>query len=130
MTANIEHRKRQAAAQHQQGMTLIEIMVVTLIMALISSGIAVAVMNHLTTVRKETAKTDIRALKTAAKIYAIQSQGECPSIEILVAEGMIEDDTRRADPWNTPYIFDCADAKIAVFSAGPDKLEGTEDDIR
>lgn len=130
MTTHRDSHSQRSRAPRQQGMTLIEIMVVTLIMALISTGIAVAVMNHLVTVRKETAKTDIRALKTAAKIYAIQTPGTCPDIDTLVAEGMIEDDTRRADPWETPYIFECSGSKVAVYSAGPDKQDGTEDDVR
>lgn len=130
MKAKLKNRNSGITTERQIGMTLIEIMVVTLIMALISSGIAVAVMNHLVTVRKETAKTDIKALKTAAQIYYMQNQEECPNVDLLVAEGMIEDDTRRVDPWSTPYFFECADSKISVFSAGPDKREATEDDIR
>jgi len=34
------------------------------------------------------------------------------------------------DPWGTPYQIDCANERLRVFSAGPDKKPGTADDIR
>jgi prepilin-type N-terminal cleavage/methylation domain-containing protein len=114
----------------QSGMTLIEIMVVTLIMALISSGIAVAVMHHLDEARKLTAQSEVKTLRSAARLYLAQNPRKCPTVEILLEEGIIEDDTRTVDPWETPYIFHCSDSKVVAASAGPDKIEGTEDDLR
>lgn len=127
-TSRNENRKRKTTGM--EGMTLIEIMVVTLIMAMMSAGIAVAVMRHLETARRDVAKTAVRTLKTASNLFLMQNPGECPGIERLIAEGMIEPNTEQKDPWKTPYFFNCTDDGVEIFSAGKDKQEGTDDDIR
>ena len=48
----------------------------------------------------------------------------------LVEQSMIEPDTRKIDPWETPDIFDCSDNTVLIYSAGPDQQERIEDDIR
>ena len=66
MNANKQRKKRR---NRQSGITLIEIMVVTLIMALVMGTIAIGAMKHLETARKETAKREIKTIKTAAKMF-------------------------------------------------------------
>ena len=110
-------------------MTLIEIMVVTLIIALMSGGIAVAAIKYFEGVKKDIAKTDVKTLKTAVGVYALRGGERCPSLESLLEEEIIESDTRLEDPWKTPFVIDCEGPRPTVFSAGPDKEAGTEDDI-
>jgi prepilin-type N-terminal cleavage/methylation domain-containing protein len=124
-------KRNRRRAKAQEGMTLIEIMVVSLIMAMMSAGIAVAVMKHLEDARGNTAKTTVKTLMTASNLFLMQNPGECPSFETLLNEGMIERNTEQADPWKTPYFIVCNDnAELDIFSAGKDKREGTDDDIR
>ena len=121
--------RRKRNAKGMEGMTLIEIMVVTLIMAMMSAGIAVAVMKHLETARRDVAKTAVRTLRTATNLFMMQNPGECPSIERLIEDGMIEPNTEKVDPWKTPYFIQCEGETTSIFSAGKDKQEGTDDDI-
>ena len=130
MKHNTAHVNGRRDRRSELGMTLIEIMVVTLIMAMMSAGIAVAVMNHLETARKNTAKTTVKTLKTASNLYMMQNPGSCPDFETLLGAGMIEQNTEQTDPWKTPYFFECSDEKLDIFSAGKDRREGTNDDIR
>ena len=127
MSADNKRKKRRIK---QSGMTLIEIMVVTLIIALMSTGVAVAVINVFDDTKLDIARGDVKTLKTAVKLYSLRSSSACPSVEDLVEEEIIEPDTRREDPWETQYIIECAGSRADVFSAGPDKTSGTEDDIR
>ena len=42
----------------------------------------------------------------------------------------IDSTSKITDAWDSPFKITCEDDEIFVFSAGPDKHEGTKDDIR
>ncbi|MDJ0763745.1 MAG: type II secretion system protein GspG [Myxococcota bacterium] len=122
-------RKRRYVAE--QGMTLIEIMIVVIIMAMIATGVAVAVIPRLEKARVDSAKSDVAAIRTAVQLYLAENPGKCPSIDDLKTERYLDQGKRTTDPWDKDFLISCSEGDDPdVFSMGPDMQEGTEDDVR
>lgn len=118
---------RRAAARlaAQQGMTLIEIMIVVIIMAMIATGVAVAVMPQLKKARIKEARVDCGAIRTAVQLYMAESPGSCPSVEDLKNESYLDKGKRTVDPWGKDFVINCTDGEDPeVYSLGPDNSEG------
>jgi general secretion pathway protein G len=113
----------------QEGMTLIEIMIVVGILAMIAGSVAVALLPRLEEARIKTTATDAQGLRSAVMLYVADNPRECPTVEDLVSERYLDGSRRTADAWDTPFEITCEDGDIAVFSAGPDLEFSTEDDI-
>ena len=112
-----------------KGMTLIEIMIVIAIIGLIMGGLAFALMGRLDTAKDKTAINQVTQLTTTAEMYEVE-KGKCPKdLAELKAGGYIK--KLMKDPWGTPYELKCPGehGRIDVWSAGPDKELGTEDDV-
>src|SRR5262245_45244218 len=120
-------RKRSAA----RGVTLFEVLIVVAILALVASGVAIAAVHFRKSATLRHAATNARVIRGAVKAWWIDhADTECPSVDQLVQGGMLERDSTRADPWGETYRVECADRDVTVISMGPDRKEGTEDDIR
>lgn len=115
------HRRR-------AGMTLVEIMVVITILGLIIGVVGVSVVSYLRDAEKGVAAAQIKNLKTAVQRYR-QKQSQFPQSIEEVAEFM-EDKKIPKDPWNEPYIYQIRDDGFTLHSKGPDKQDGTEDDVK
>lgn len=112
-------------AARQGGMTLTEIMVVVIIMALIATGVALAVLPRLKEARVKATRTDIRVVQSAVTMWLADNTG-CPSIDQLgLSRG-----ARTKDAWDHDFIIKCDGDEPTVASNGPDGEEGTEDDIQ
>lgn len=126
-----KRRQRQTARRkHQEGMTLIEIMIVITIFAMIAGGVAVALLPRLEEARIKSTKTDAQALRSAVMLYVADNPRGCPTVEDLVTERYLDSSRRTADAWDTPFQISCEDGDIVVISAGPDLEFNTEDDIQ
>ena len=124
-------RRESARLARQQGMTLIEIMIVVIIMAMIATGVAVAVMPQLDKAKIKQAKSDIGAIRTAVQLYLAENSNKCPSVQELQEERYLDKNKRVTDPWDRDFGINCpAGDDPDVYSYGPDGQEGTEDDIR
>jgi general secretion pathway protein G len=133
---------RLAARRRQKGMTLLEIMIVIAILALIASVVVVAVMNQFERAKIKTAKLKIGEIQKALDLYKVD-QGDFPSqsegLQVLVsppgggAPYLKEKDVPK-DPWGQGFVYynpsRSGGAGIEVVSKGPDKQEGTQDDIK
>lgn len=130
-TTNDTRRKiLKKAAHRQEGMTLIEIMIVVIIMAMIATGVAVAVMPQLEKAKIKQAKSDIGAIRTAVQLFLAENSSKCPSVEDLQSESYLDKGKRTTDPWDRDFIINCPTGDDPeVFSTGPDGQEGTEDDV-
>ena len=129
---NIENprlARRLANRNRQEGMTLIEIMIVITIFAMIAGGVAVALLPRLEEARIKSTKTDAQALRSAVMLYVADTPRGCPTVEDLVNERYLDGSKRTADAWDTDFQISCEDGDIAVVSAGPDLEFNTEDDI-
>ena len=131
MPKTIDTRRQQRIERltRQEGMTLIEIMIVITIFAMIAGGVAVALLPRLEEARIKSTKTDAQSLRSAVMLYVADNPRGCPTVEDLVNERYLDGTRRTADAWDTPFQISCEDSEISVLSAGPDLEFNTEDDI-
>lgn len=104
-----------------------EILVVITLIALLSTAVGLSVMNHLKEAKIRMAGTDAATVRQAARAFEV-NEGHCPSMEQLLDSGALDAEARTLDPWDTPFRLECGDGP-RVFSAGPDRAFGTEDDV-
>ena len=128
-TIDTPQRERSKRRARQEGMTLIEIMIVITIFAMIAGGVAVALLPRLEEARIKSTKTDAQALRSAIMLYVADNPRGCPTVEDLVNERYLDGSRRTTDAWDTEFQISCEDGDIAVLSAGPDLEFNTEDDI-
>lgn len=124
-------RKRLARRRRRAGMTLVEIMIVVIIMALIATAVGVAVLPQLNRARIDSTRADAQQVASGAILYLGQEPGaDCPSISDLVEAGVIDRTRRTTDAWDHEFVIECEGDDVYVISSGPDGQMGTEDDIR
>ncbi len=122
---------RGKARRGQSGMTLVEIMIVVIIMAMIATAVGMAVLPQLERARIEQTRTDSQTIRSAVELYLAQNPGgDCPSVSDLVDEHMLNGNTNTQDQWGNEFIVDCESDDPVVTSNGPDGQSGTEDDVR
>ena len=111
------------------GMTLIEIMVVVVLMAMIATAVGVAVYPQFAKAKIKQAKTDTKKIESAVELYFVNGGTNCPTVEALVESGELKKGTNTMDPWGQTYKIECQGDNVTVTSAGPDRNPGSEDDI-
>ncbi|WP_423188103.1 type II secretion system major pseudopilin GspG [Alishewanella sp. d11] len=127
------------------GFTLLEVMVVIVILGLLASFVVPNLMGNQEEAARQKVVVDIQQLENALDMYRLRNSFYPTSeqgLQALVtaatsqpvprsfpADGFI----RRLpkDPWGQDYILVSPGqmGKIDVFSTGPDRLAGTDDDI-
>lgn len=130
----------------QQGLTLIEIMVVVVILGILAAVIVPRIMDRPDEARIVAAKNDVRALTSALKLYRLDNT-VYPSTEQGLQALVQRPETGNIpprwrpylerlpkDPWNNPYQYlnPGVHGEIDVFSLGADGQpggEGTAGDI-
>lgn len=118
----------------QRGFTLLEIMIVLAIMGLIVTGVSIKVFAQLKKAKVQTAKIGVKKIIDASGRFMAGPGSGCPKgIDELIAQGELSKNDGK-DPWGTAYVFKCPGSQDAdgvdVTSWGPDKADGTADDIR
>lgn len=113
-----------------RGVTLVEVLIVVAIMSLIAAGVTVAVIPKFRQAQVDTATNNAREVRTAAARWrATRGGDQCPTISQLVQDKEIDTASKTDDPWGSAYKINCTDDEITVSSPGPDKKDGTTDDI-
>jgi general secretion pathway protein G len=110
-------------------MTLVEIMIVVIIMALIATAVGIAVLPQFTKAKEKTAESDVQTIDSAVQLYIMHGGNDCPTVEDLLEDGSLEEGKNTVDPWNNDYVIECDGDNITVISSGADGQPGTEDDI-
>jgi general secretion pathway protein G len=127
------------------GFTLLEIMLVVVIMGILMTVAVVKLGGKTQQAQIAAAQADIKAFSQALGLFEMDC-GSYPTTEqglqALVAQTpnctnwkgpYIESGKIKDDPWGTKYIYKCPGEKLPhsfdLYSAGHDKVEGTEDDI-
>ncbi len=115
------------------GFTMLEIMIVVAIGAALVAGVAVVVMKNYAKTQVKLAKKGVGDIVQGISQYMIDNNN-CPkSMEELVAQKYIAKPAAK-DPWGKDYKMQCPgthDSDVPdVSSSGPDRAEGTADDIQ
>jgi general secretion pathway protein G len=110
-------------------MTILEIMIVTIIIAMIAAGVAVAVWPQYKKAQVNAAKSDVAAVRAAVQLFVAENPGKCPEAKQLQEESYLDKSKRAEDPWGNEFVIKCSDGDVQVYSMGPDGQDNTEDDI-
>lgn len=137
--------KKSVLPQRQRGFTLLEIMVVIVILGILASLTIPSLMSNKDRADRQKAVSDIVALENALDMYRLDNgryptteQGltalvKKPELAPLPRDYRSDGYIRRLpdDPWGNPYqlVSPGRHGKLDIFSAGPDGLADTEDDI-
>jgi general secretion pathway protein G len=114
-----------------RGATLVEILVVVALIALITGAVAVAVLPGWVTGRAQMAETNARGVRNAVKTWWVHNDSSvCPTVDRLVADGILDRGSPRQDPWGNPWKIVCENQDVTIVTPGADKQFGTSDDIR
>jgi len=128
--------------RHQQGFSLIEILVVLVIMGLLISVVAPTVLNSADDARVQKVQADFKAIETALKIYRLDNF-VYPSTEqglvALIEPSTLSPEPRNfkaggylqempLDPWGREYLYlsPGENGEVDLFSYGADGLPGGE----
>jgi general secretion pathway protein G len=116
--------------RHEAGMTLVEVLIVVSIMALIATGVTVFALPKFKEAQVSTAKTNAQVLRRAVQDWQrVNMESTCPTISQLIEGKHLDSASNTDDPWGQPWAMVCTDDDIFVQSMGPDKKQGTPDDI-
>jgi general secretion pathway protein G len=113
----------------QRGVTLVEVLIVVAIMSLMSAAVVVAVIPKFKDAQVKTADQSAREIRNAVTRFRSRGTDQCPTVTQLVSEKEIDSASKLDDPWGSAFKIECADDEVYVLSVGPDKKEGTADDI-
>ncbi len=110
-------------------MTLIEIMIVVVIMALVATGVGIAVLPQLQKAKIRQTESAVATVRSAVALYIATNNSDCPTMDQLIEDKAIDKSTATKDPWDHDFLIECDGTEISVKSAGPDGEFETEDDI-
>jgi type II secretory pathway pseudopilin PulG len=110
-------------------MTLIEIMVVLLIMSAIASAIGFGVIRSMRIARQRETETRARTIQNAVVSFIAEKPDECPTVQELLQEDILDKTTNPRDGWGREFAIECDGTTAHVRSSGEDGQMATKDDI-
>ena len=122
--------QKQRARLAREAMTLIEIMIVVVIMALIATGVGIAVIPQLQKAKIQETEAGVETVRTAVQMYMATNNAECATVDQLVEDKVLDKSKARTDAWDHEFQIECDGTEVSVTSAGPDGEFGNDDDIK
>ena len=121
-------------AEGQKGMTLIEIMVVIAIIGIVAGAVGFGVTRYFAQAKIDACKAQIDNIANHLEMYLYENDEYPGGLQELAKK---EKGKRKAilkksqlkDPWKKKLIYDIVDEGFKLCSGGPDKKEGSDDDI-
>ncbi len=114
-----------------RGLTLVELVIVITIIGVLTAAISIGVVKAKQTADKGAAKTACSTARSATLIWQNEHPTDgCPTIDQLKQTKVLDTGFNSKDPWGNAFKLACDTEEIVCSSAGPDRKEGTEDDIR
>jgi general secretion pathway protein G len=118
---------RRAASR---GLTLVELVIVITIIGMLTAAISVGVMAAKKKADVGTTNTACNSVRSATILWKNSHPGDdCPTVEQLKQEGLLEKGFSSKDPWGNVFKVTCDVDEITCSTFGPDRKEGTDDDI-
>jgi len=124
MTQRLRRLRRAAS----RGVTLVEVLIVVAIMALIAGGVSFLVLPRYREAQVKTAKTNARNIRNVATTH-VAMKGDCPTVQSMIADKELDSAGDTKDPWGGDFTVKCEGDDITVTSPGPDKKDGSPDDV-
>ncbi|MFO1078425.1 MAG: type II secretion system major pseudopilin GspG [Planctomycetota bacterium] len=118
--------------RREAGFTLIEIMVVVVILGLLASMVATNAFQHAKEAKIEIARTSVTTIEGAVEMYVLEVGRFPQSLQDLTARDVKGGPYLKSidkDPWGSDFQLRGDDKDFEVLSCGPDRNEGSEDDI-
>lgn len=115
----------------QRGVTLVEVLIVVAIIAMVAGGVAVLAIPKFKEAQISSAKTAARVIRTAVQQWQMSNSeyGTCPTVSQLIQDKQLDPGQNTDDPWGQAFVISCGEDSVSVMSFGPDKKQGTKDDI-
>ncbi len=116
------------------GFTLIELILVTVIIAILAGSVTLTFQGRAEEARVNRALGDIKQYESAIELFALDHNDAYPgSLNDLMTAKKTYVRELNTDPWGSPYVF-VKPGKVHpksydIFSAGPDGVQGSADDV-
>ncbi len=133
--------RRTRPSDRRSGFTLIEVLLVLAILVALGSVVVVSVFNMQDSADERTARLQLTGFETAIKLYRIDMKMLPTQLQDLVIQPsnvppgakwkQYYDKDIPVDPWGQPYVYTPGsdNRSFELYSLGPDRTQGTEDDI-
>jgi general secretion pathway protein G len=122
--------RHERARLARQAMTLIEIMIVVVIMALVATGVGIAVIPQLQKAKIQDTRAAVQTVRSAVTLYIATNNSDCATMDQLIQDKAIDKSKSTRDAWDQEFKIECDGTEISVTSSGPDKEFETADDIK
>ena len=114
----------------QRGVTLFEVLIVVAILAMVAGGVAVFALPRFKEAQVKTAMSGARSIRQAVMQWQLSSGDDsCPTMSQLIQDKFLDTGSDNQDPWGQTYEIQCTGDDVVVSSPGPDKQQGSSDDI-
>lgn len=132
--ARLQQRGKQSARRRQKGMTLLEIMIVITLIGVVMAVVVTNVIGAGDNAKISAAQTKMKSLKQQVDMYYTMFDEYPDNLQALVkppaGRKPLINSSGLKDPWGKKFIYSNRDGDIQLTSAGPDRKEGTQDDIK